>query len=331
MLKQILNAGLVPNITGSPGIAKSSLVVKLAKEYGFELKILKLSQISELDLAGLPNINKENNSFTYAPPALFPLKGRDPEPEKPVIIFLDEFNQASRNVQAAAYGLILDKEVGEYTLHDNVYLVCAGNLATDGAIVNEIGTALQSRVIHMELLPEADRWLAWAVKNNIDHRIIAYINYKNESITNFDPDHTDKTFTCPRTLEFASKILTANPEIKMDATAVPILAGCIGEATARDIVVYSEVYDKIPTWEQIKDNPSSAKVPENEASALYAVVSLVASKITKENTEDLMVYIERLPLEYQLVFFQHASGKVHNFTSIPVINAWINEHAAQIA
>ena len=63
------------------------------------------------------------------------------------LLFLDEFNSASVAVQAASYKIVLDRMVGKGHLHKNVAVVCAGNLESDGAIVEQMSTPLQSRLV----------------------------------------------------------------------------------------------------------------------------------------------------------------------------------------
>lgn len=129
----------------------------------------------------------------------FPIEG-DPIPHgySGWLLFLDEATSAPPAIQAAAYKLILDRMVGSHHLHKNVAIVCAGNLETDNAIVQPMSTALQSRLVHMELVIDHQEWIDWAVQNDIDHRITSFIGFKPSALFTFTPDHTDKTYACPR-------------------------------------------------------------------------------------------------------------------------------------
>ena len=55
----------------------------------------------------------------FVPPALLPKKGKG-------VLLLDEFPQAPPAVQAVAYQLVLDRRLGEYTLPDGWSIVAAG-------------------------------------------------------------------------------------------------------------------------------------------------------------------------------------------------------------
>ncbi|OZB41166.1 MAG: hypothetical protein B7X50_07665 [Alishewanella sp. 34-51-39] len=129
----------------------------------------------------------------------FPLESDEvPKGYNGWLLFLDEFTSATRAVQASAYKLVLDRMVGDHYLHKNVAIVCAGNLETDGAIVEAMSTALQSRLVHFEVAVDSECWLEWAVKNDIDHRITSYIRFKPDNLYTFKADHTDKTYGSPR-------------------------------------------------------------------------------------------------------------------------------------
>lgn len=77
---------------------------------------------------GLPNI--QNGRSVWSPNQSFPLQSMDEVPEgyDGWLLFLDEITNAPMAVQAASYRLILDREVGQYKLHDKVFIASAGNL-----------------------------------------------------------------------------------------------------------------------------------------------------------------------------------------------------------
>jgi len=193
----VIQAGLVPMVTSIPGAGKSDIIKSITKQFELELIDIRLSQVDPTEMCGFPAI--ENSRMVYVPPAHFPLQELDKVPTGKAgwLIFLDEFNSASLSTQAAAYKLVLDRQVGKYNLHKNVAIVCAGNRETDNAIVNRLSTAMQSRLIHLELDIDVLTWLAWAAENQLDYRVISYIESRPEHLSQFDPNHNDKTFANP--------------------------------------------------------------------------------------------------------------------------------------
>jgi len=264
----------------------------------------------------------------------FPIEG-DPIPinketNKPYdgfLLFLDEFNSAAPAVAAAAYKIILDRMVGKYHLHNNVAIICAGNLETDGAIVNEMSTALQSRLIHFELEVNVDEWCDWAISKKIDHRITDYIKFKPGNLYSFKPDHTDKTYAAPRTWEFTDRHLKNTGLGTKDL--LPILAGTISEGVAREFISFMKIYETLPKMQDISMSPLTVAVPE-EPSVLFALTGALAHNITHATARNLMIYISRLPVEFQIVTLRETVRRNIDMMSNPDIQKWVDELAIDL-
>jgi hypothetical protein len=298
-LVETMKAGLVPMLHGSPAMGKSSIVHQIAEEYNLELIDLRLSQCDPTDLLGFPSIDKETGKASYMPMDTFPLEG-DPLPQgkNGWLLFCDEANAADRSTQKAAYKLLLDKMVGQRKLNPNVAVMAAGNLATDNAIVEEMGTALQSRLIHIEVVASHKNWVEWANENAIDFKIVSFINFKPTLLYNFDPNHSDKTFASPRTWEFADKLFKQADE--NSPLMLPLLAGALGEGVAREFLAFTKIYGRIPTIEQVISAPEVLPVP-TDMGVLYAMTGLLGYNLNKENVQQLLKFIKRMPTEFQLI------------------------------
>lgn len=255
----------------------------------------------------------------------FPIEG-DPIPTgySGWLLFLDEMTSAPPSIQAAAYKLVLDRMVGSHHLHKNVAMVCAGNLETDNAIVQPMSTALQSRLVHMELEVDAQEWTDWAADKGIDHRISDYIKFKPGNLYTFKPDHTDKTYACPRTWEFAARLLKEVPIGSSDL--LPLLAGTISEGVAREFIGFCKIYADLPTVAQIVAAPEKVAVPQ-EPSILFALTGSLAHNATPENCEPLLKYVSRLPAEFQVVCLRETVRRNPALTANPAIQQWIAKSA----
>jgi len=284
----VLKVKLVPFVTSSPGLGKSSLAAQIADQNNLQLVDIRLSQCDPSDLAGLPFVQEDNAGHkraTYLPINIWPLEGDTlPEGKDGWLILLDEFNSAPLSVQAAAYKLVLDRQVGMYPLHPRALLMAAGNLSTDKAIVNRTSTAMQSRLIHFTLEVDKESWMVWADANGIDHRIKSFINFKPAALHRFDANHTEDTYPAPRTWEFLSRIIKHYPTLT--ANKLPVIAGCIGEGMAREFYSYSQIYTKIPNISNILKDPENVSF-DDTPSTHHALVGMVASYMTPENTDTL--------------------------------------------
>lgn len=295
-----LASGLVPFIQSSPGIGKSSIVRQIAEDNDLVLIDHRLSTSDPTDLSGLPRFI--NGKSQFCPFDIFPLEG-DPIPEEKNgwLLFLDEFNSAPKSVQAAAYKLILDHMVGQYKLHRLCYVVAAGNLSTDKAIVNNLSTAMQSRLIHIEMVTNFDDWLKdVALKYNYDERIIAFLHMDQSKLLDFDPDHQDKTFSCPRTWEFVNRIIKGKKDIDyLDK----LIAGTISQGVAIEFVQFSKIYKNLISFEEIIAKPDKVRLPEDLATK-WAIITSSVDKTTKDNLDKVKIYLDRFDESFQVLFYR---------------------------
>lgn len=327
-IAQCIRAKLVPLIAGSPAVGKSSIVHQIAKDYGLKVIDVRLAQCDPTDLLGFPTIDKESGKAHYAPMSTFPLESDSiPAGFSGWLLFLDEFTSATRAVQAAAYKLVLDRMVGDHHLHKNVGIVCAGNLESDGAIVEAMSTALQSRLVHFEVAVDSECWLEWAVKNEIDHRITSYIRFKPDNLYTFKADHTDKTYGSPRTWEFANRFVKGQPKVDMDK--LHLLGGCLSEGLASEFIGFCAIYAELPTIEQICGNPEGMAMPQ-EPSILYALSGSLANHATPDKMDLLMKFIFRMPIEFQIVTLRETVRRKKDMLQVPAIQKWIATQATEL-
>lgn len=320
-------AGLVPMLHGSPGIGKSALMASIAKEFNLELIDIRLAQIDPTELNGFPVPDYERRKASYIPMDIFPIQG-DPLPKGKDgwLIFFDEINSADRTVQKACYKVIYDRMIGGHKLHKNVVIAGAGNLSTDNAIVEDLSTALQSRLSHLRMVSDLKAWLPIAYDAGIHHYITDFLQFRPDALNNFDPNHSDLTFACERTWFAADKIIKHSASIR---DCMPILAGTISEGIAREFEGYCEIYGQLPKFSEILNNPKTAPVP-TEPGTLFALTGSVGAQVTQANIDKVMPYIKRLPIEFQVITIRAAGRKDPDIKKTQVAREWIKENATEL-
>lgn len=223
-------------IWGRTGIGKSYTVRKvaeyLAKKMGrnftdrieeidnehFVLLDRRLTMMDPTDLLGV--LYKENGVSNWHPPKWLYLISRQREEKEGVevkgILFLDELNLAPELVQNASYQLILDRRVGDIELADGIAVIGAGNVAEDRAFTFDLPDPLKTRFTHVTLKvpvfkdPEKkEGWYYWAIENNIDSRILAFLEFKPDML--FKHIEGDRTFPTPRGWENSSRLMKGKP------------------------------------------------------------------------------------------------------------------------
>lgn len=102
LLTKVMAAGLVPFIQSSPGMGKSSIFKQIAKEFRLKLIDHRMSTSEPTDMTGLPRFTADGRAEFVPFRGLFPLTD-DPIPDgfDGWMLFLDEWNAASKQVQAA--------------------------------------------------------------------------------------------------------------------------------------------------------------------------------------------------------------------------------------
>jgi hypothetical protein len=326
-----LKANLVPILHGSPAIGKSAIVKEIAKQFDLKLIDLRLSQCEPPDLQGFATV--VNGRGTYVPMDFFPLDD-DPLPLKKLkpgqenadsyrgwLLFLDELTSAQREVQSPAYKLILDKEVGNRALHPACAMVAAGNLETDGAIVEAMSSALSSRLVHLEVQVDTKEWLEWANGAGLDHRVTSFIEFRPDKLYTFKPGFTDFTYSSPRTWEFVNGILQHEAP---NTANIALFAGAVGEGLAREFRAFCDLQDRFPKFDNIVSNPSTTAVP-SEPSVLYALCGALAANTTEANADAVMTYLRRMPAEFQVVSVRSMYQRNKRLLGNTHVNEWMRE------
>lgn len=184
-------------IWGAPGIGKSTLVEEFSIEVGLECVSLLGSQLAPEDIIGIPQIR--GNTSEFLPPKMIAR-------EEPYVLFLDELNACSQEVQKAFYSLIYERRVGEYHLPEGSIVIGAGNRTQDAAIVKTMSSALVNRMFHVQLKPDVKSWLSWAYANGIHEWVTDYISQRPDHLFS-EPPKTEEPFSTPRSWHMLSDAL----------------------------------------------------------------------------------------------------------------------------
>lgn len=189
-------------ISGNHGIGKSAIVRQVAQFLGIPCVDFRLSQNDVGDLKGMPFHIKGRTVF--APPEFFPLKEADAIELKELlnltedislgrygdkgILFLDEINRANREVQQAAFELVLDRRLNLRSLPPGWRVVAAINGDDSIYTVNAMEPAFLSRFALINLQPTIQEWLSWAEGEGHIHDAIVQFIRKNPDLLDPTPE-----------------------------------------------------------------------------------------------------------------------------------------------
>jgi hypothetical protein len=303
VIPNLLRNNLVPYIVGAGGIGKSDLAKEVATRHSLKLIDIRPTTMLPEDLSGFARIKDDKSE--YVPFNVFPIE-RDPieENTKGFLLFIDEFDKASKEMQAGLYKLILDREIGNKKLHHKCRIMCAGNRQQDNAFSNPMSAPMKSRLVHIELDVSPEEWLEHAQKTGIDKRIIAFIDYKKAMLMNFDPESKDLTYACPRTYYMLSKIIKNLPDLSKYQY---LISGTIGESVMFDFYTFTQLFYNLPTIKQIIDK-EPIEIPI-ESAKKYAITQHIIEELTEDNLDKVVYFIDKFSGEFKALFIKKISNK----------------------
>jgi hypothetical protein len=297
-------------LRGEPGIGKSSIMGAFEKHFGdaYAYAYFDCAQKDLGDIA-MPSLDRERKVTEYFPNAVLQL-----QTGKPVIIMLDEFTKAPQPVQNMLHPLLeaRNPRLGDIALPEGSIVFLTGNMASDG-VGDNIKAHTVNRVTAVTVRkPSADEWLAWAVNNDIDPVVMAWVNqfpHAMESYLDgdqdgnpyiFNPKKMQGAFVSPRSLQLVSNILKQREHLTANATLAAMI-GTIGEAGARDLHAFVDYQDQLPSWEIITKDPKNARLPESPGACVVLAFGGIA-RIDQTTITPFMDYLERMEPEWQAVF-----------------------------
>ncbi|MCG7898287.1 MAG: MoxR family ATPase [Candidatus Thiodiazotropha lotti] len=308
---------------GPPGVGKSDMVREVAHKHQAPVIDIRLSQMEPSDLRGIPF--RTNGSVEWAIPSLLPDEQRHGSEG---ILFLDEITSAPPTVSAAAYQLILDRRLGEYQVPEGWAIFAAGNRQGDRGVTYSMPAPLANRFSHFEVETNLDDWVAWAYRNQIDERIIAFLRFRPELLFDFDPAHNPVAFPSPRSWEFAHRALQKfidHPQLLQGA-----LQACVGPAAGIELHAFVNSLDKMPDLDAILRG-EEVSIP-NEIDLQYAVASALVGRAIRANESGNGLEVHGRILEYAGRFPQREMGVMlvsdmhraigETLFSVPQFNDW---------
>lgn len=299
-------------VWGPPGAGKSSIVKQLAKATNKPLIDLRLTLLDSLDLRGFPRV--KDDLMHFAEPVFLPREGHG-------ILFLDEMNAARESVQAAAYQLVLDRKLGEYTLPDGWDIIAAGNRETDQGVVYTMPSPLANRFVHIDFDVDFDDWRRWAIDAEFKTELTNFIAFRPNLLMEFDPDR--RAFPTPRSWEFVNKILHAGSSTVVERS---LIAGAVGDGAAAEFAAFLKIFRTLPNPDAILMNPSKAEMPDDPAT-LYALCGALAERANEANFERLIEFADRMRGEFQVLCVRDSVARNKDLAHTKAFTDWAIKNA----
>lgn len=229
------------------GRAKTATIQQYAKQNGFQLITMILSRFLPEDLLGLPTIkNIDGQKVTsYSNPDWL-VEACDPN--KKILLFFDEFNNAEMDVQASILNLIEDRKMGDLALASTTQIVMAFNPTSIAPNAKEFAKATRDRLC---VIPIEDNRLAYSAyysDNNMDV-LTNILSKMPEIVPNHDNEAVDTAFENAeftyRSLEKAYKICEYCVSNNIDKSVMIDLVCGYGGSQGEDFVTSFEAESQV--------------------------------------------------------------------------------------
>ena len=296
-------------LQGEPGIGKSSLLKTLSASLpNHEVSYIDVPNMDLGDIA-MPVVDRETKTTAYYPNARFKI-----HTGKPVITMLDEFTKGAEPIKNMLHPMleVANPRLGDLSIHPESIVFLTGNLSSDN-VGDSLKAHSRNRIIPLNIRkPSAEEWIEWALNNDIEPVVIAwarqfphaFASYTDESQKDnpyiYNPRKVQTAFVSGRSLERVSNIVRVKAQIDTD-TLIAGMTGAVGESASRDMQAYIDFSDQLPTWENVTQNPLTAKVPDSAGASAIVIFGAIL-KVTKETMTPFMKYLERFNPEWQACF-----------------------------
>jgi len=291
--KKLIENKLPVLLIGSPGIGKSTLFREIAEELNFDFFPLHLVYTDFVDIKGLP-LKTGEKSAEFIPIGIME---KLYNAEKPILILLDDLIQAANAIQSLAMPLILDRQINGKKISENVYFAAASNKPSHFAGGSAILEPVKSRFFGIvELIPNITETINFFIEKEFDSRLIAFLQYNPQYITEFEPSKELKPSNNNRVHEFFDKqIKLFNDEQMLDI----ITLACEGEKFALEFSAFRQRLEKLPVLSEILENGNT----NFDIDIIYFICISLIKKIKEDNKDLILNWILNLNPEFQAFFF----------------------------
>jgi hypothetical protein len=320
-------------LESEPGVGKSAILASIAKAMPAYKPVYVEAQTLDMGDIQMPVLDAA--SVRFVPNAMF----MPDNPKQPMLIMLDEIGKANRGVQNALLRMMHEHRLGDYALPAGSIVFATTNNASDG-VGDMMQAHARNRITSIQVSkPDADEWKVWAVDNDIDPALIAFVSKFPHALASymdaeqsdnpyiFNPKKHQKAFVSPRSLEKASHI--TKQRINFAPTVLQAaLEGTIGAAATGDLLAFLAVGDAIPDWGRIMADPKTCPVPDSPVAQQIMALGAI-TRLTRESVAPWMQYMDRLALEVQAMFATDAvkSSKASILVTDKLFTAWAVKNA----
>lgn len=338
----ILDSQTSVELISAPGRGKSTFVKEFIDErnangedWGFA--VCFLATMTPPDLIGyIFKGEREYDGKTIAvseptaPLWMFTDQGQPLSHHKRGVLFLDEYGQGETDVKRASAELLLNRQLGPWKLPEGWSVVAASNRTTDRSGVTKSLDFVINRRVELHVTDDLNSLTEWMWKHEVDPTFIAFTETNPHIVFTDGVPEKQGPWCTPRSIVMCANLLgrMRDPEgnIPIDATAVELASGIIGEAAAAQLIATIKLGLEMPKYEDIIAKPDKVKVP-GKPDALMLVSYNLAARVTKADAGPVVAYMKRFPKEFAVGFMKIAVKRDAKLLLTDAFEDWVDENA----
>lgn len=258
---------------GAPGLGKSQIIHQIGKKYGYKVIDLRLAQMSEVEIGGLIYPNEDRTKTRWLSPEILPDEERD---GKNTILLLDEITSCPKRVQVAAYQLILDRRVGQYTLPEGTFVIGLGNREDDDGVYIQLAGPLADRFEIHYLDVDFESWKKdFALQYGIHPYVVNYLTFKPSALHTQEVGSDEMVFATPRSWERVSDILKLDSDLNKQVICNKII-GNVGASEGSQFIEFCRSQKQFITADDFLESGNAPTAPEELAILLSSLLEKVS-------------------------------------------------------
>jgi hypothetical protein len=232
-------------VWGHHGIGKTQMVEQVAKSRGCKWAYIAPAQFEEMgDLVGMPQVIENEagvRTTDFAPPDWVPRE------EGPGILLIDDVNRADDRILRGIMQLLQNFALVSWKLPPGWQIILTANPDGGDYSVTPMDFAMLTRMMHITMVFDVQRWAWWAEKNQVDTRGINFVLSYPEAVTG--------ERTTPRTLVQFFESIHSITDLREQLNLIKMLGdSCLDPTTVTSFMNFvNNRLSKLISPEEIRD------------------------------------------------------------------------------
>ena len=211
-------------LIGAPGLGKTAIMSQIAAELDIGYVGYTITHHTRQSAIGLPMIETREYGGVEHPITRYTMseivasvyEAMETQGRREGILFIDEVNCVSETLSAAMLDLLQNKKFGPHPIPSGWVLVAAGNPPEFNSSAREFDIATLDRIRVIDVEPDTDVWLKYAMSAGIHDAVTYYLQVKPQNLLRIENTPDGPVFVTPRGWEDLSMVLREHERLGLD-------------------------------------------------------------------------------------------------------------------